>query len=94
MFTGWFWTSFQEALGIQLKFSTAYHPETDGKTEQTNQFLEDMLRMYVMEQQKHWEELFPLVEFSYNNSYQSTIKMVPFISLRETMSEAFELGSA
>jgi hypothetical protein len=37
-----------------------------------------MLRMYVMDQQKRWEEFFPLVEFAYNNSYQSTIKMAPF----------------
>ena len=36
VFTGRFWTSFQEALGTQLKFSTAYHPETNGKTERTN----------------------------------------------------------
>jgi transposase InsO family protein len=78
MFIGRFWTSFQEALGTQLKFSTAYHPETDGQTEQTNQTLEDMLCMYIMDQQKHWEELFPLVEFTYNNSYQSTINMEPF----------------
>jgi hypothetical protein len=33
--------------------------------------------MYVMDQQKHWEEFLPLVEFSYNNNYQSTIKMAP-----------------
>ena len=78
MFTRLFWMSFQEALGTQLNFSTAYHPETDRKTERTNQILEDMLCMYVMYQHKHWEELFPLVEFTYNNSYQSTIKMVPF----------------
>jgi transposase InsO family protein len=42
VFTGRFWTSFQEALGTQLNFSTAYHPETDGQTERTNQTLEDM----------------------------------------------------
>jgi len=78
VFTGRFWTSFQEALGTQLNFSTAYHPETDGQTERTNQTLEDMLCMYVMDQQKHWEEFLPLVEFAYNNSYQSTIKMAPF----------------
>ena len=64
-----FWTSFQEALGTQLNFSTTYHPETDGQTEQTNQNLEDMLCMYVMDQQKCWEEFLPLVEFAYNNSY-------------------------
>ena len=52
-FTSRFWTSFEEALGTQLNFSTAYHPDIDGKTERTNQILEDMLRMYVMEQQKH-----------------------------------------
>jgi hypothetical protein len=34
--------------------------------------------MYFMDQQKHWEELFPLVNFPYNNNYQSTIKMTPF----------------
>ena len=34
--------------------------------------------MYVMDQQKRWEKFLPLVEFMYNNSYQSTIKMVPF----------------
>jgi chromosome condensin MukBEF MukE localization factor len=37
-----------------------------------------MLRMYVMDQHKHWEEFLPLVEFTYNNSYESTIKMAPF----------------
>jgi hypothetical protein len=78
MFTERFWTSFQEALRTQINFSTAYHPEIDGQTERTNHTLEDMLRMYVMDQQNHWEEFLPLLEFTYNNSYQSTIKMVPF----------------
>jgi transposase InsO family protein len=95
MFTGRFWTSFQEVLGTQLNFSTAYHPETDGQTERMNQTLEDMLCMYVMDQQKRWEEFLPLVEFAYNNSYQSTIKMAPFEFLYgATMSDALELGSA
>ena len=43
-----------------------------------NQTLEDMLRMSVMDQQKHGEESLPLVEFAYNHSYKSTIKMAPF----------------
>ena len=37
-----------------------------------------MLLMYVMDQQKRWEEYLPLVEFAYNNSYQSSIKMALF----------------
>jgi hypothetical protein len=49
MFTGRFWASFQEALGIQLNFSTMYHPKTSEKTEKMNQILEDMLHMYVMD---------------------------------------------
>ena len=48
-----------------------------------NQILEDMLRMYVMDQQEHWEEFLPLVEFAYNNKYQSTIKMALFEFLYE-----------
>ena len=61
VFIGRFWMSFQKALGTQLNFSTVYHPETNGQTERMNQTLEDMLRMYVMDQQKRWEEFFPLV---------------------------------
>ena len=51
----------QSALGTQLNLSTAYHPETDGQTERVNQVLEDMLRMYVMDQQSRWEKYLPLV---------------------------------
>ena len=50
-FTSRFWTILQSALGTQLNLSTAYHPETDGKTERVNQVMEDMLRMYVMDNQ-------------------------------------------
>jgi hypothetical protein len=80
-FTSRFWTCMQTALGTQLNLSTAYHPETDGQTERVNQVLEDMLRMYVMDQQSHWEKYLPLVEFAYNNSYHSSIGMPPFEAL-------------
>jgi hypothetical protein len=55
-----------------------YNLEIEKKIERMNQILEYMLRMYVMDQQKHWEEFFPLVYFAYNNNYQSTIKMAQF----------------
>jgi hypothetical protein len=51
-FTGQFSTSIQEALGTQINFGTAYHPNIDRKTKRTNQILEDMLHMYMMDQQK------------------------------------------
>eukprot|EP00253_Pinus_taeda_P032280 PITA_32280 len=68
-------------LGTQLNLSTTYHPETDGQTERVNQVLEEMLRMYVMDQQSHWEKYLSLVEFAYNNSYHSSIGMPPFEAL-------------
>ncbi|GKC12365.1 putative reverse transcriptase domain-containing protein [Tanacetum coccineum] len=61
--------------------STAYHPQTDGKSERTIQTLEDMLRAYAIEFGKGWVNHFPLVEFSYNNSYHASIKAAPFEAL-------------
>jgi hypothetical protein len=43
-FTFRFWRSFHDNMSTKLNFSTAYHPQTDGQTERTNQVLEDMLR--------------------------------------------------
>ena len=55
-FTSNFWKSLMASLKTNLLFSTAYHPQTDGKTERVNQILEDMLRMHVMHQPKKWED--------------------------------------
>ncbi|GKB38001.1 putative reverse transcriptase domain-containing protein [Tanacetum coccineum] len=56
-----FWQSMQNALGTQLDMSTAYHPETDRKSERTIQTLEDMLRAYVIDFGKGWERHLPLI---------------------------------
>ena len=73
-----FWEQFHAALGTQLIRSSAYHPQTDGQTKRINQILEDMLRACVLSYSKKWDECLPLAKFSYNNSYQESIKMVPF----------------
>jgi hypothetical protein len=57
-------------MDTKLNFSSAYHPQTDGKTERTNQVLEDMLMAYALKYGKRWEKSLPYAEFSYNNSYQ------------------------
>ena len=80
-FTTAFWKGLFGGMGTKLNFSTAYHPRTDGQTERTNQILEDMLRMYVMDRPSKWEDYLHLAEFAYNNSYQSSIKMSPFEAL-------------
>nr|GFB77736.1 putative reverse transcriptase domain-containing protein [Tanacetum cinerariifolium] len=80
-FTSRFWQSLQNALGIQLDMSTAYHPETDRQSKRTIQTLKDMLRAYAIDFGKGWEKHLPLVKFSYNNSYHASIKAAPFESL-------------
>nr|GFA22909.1 putative reverse transcriptase domain-containing protein [Tanacetum cinerariifolium] len=64
-----------------LDLSTAYHPETDGQSERTIQTLEDMLRACAMDFGRNWDTHLPLVEFSYNNSYHSSIKCALFEAL-------------
>ncbi|GKC30316.1 putative reverse transcriptase domain-containing protein [Tanacetum coccineum] len=82
-FTSHFWKSLNKALGTQLDISTAYHPQTDGQSERTIQMLEDMLRACVMDFGKGWDRHLPLIEFSYNNSYHTSIKVAPFEVLYE-----------
>ena len=77
-FTGHFWTSLFKSLGTTLLFSSAYHPESDGQTENLNQLLEAMLRHYIQTRLASWEDYLPLVEFAYNNSFHSAIGMTPF----------------
>ncbi|MCO5612466.1 hypothetical protein L7F22_066733 [Adiantum nelumboides] len=77
-FTSHFWRATFESIGTQLCMSTTFHPQTDGETERVNRILEDMLRMYVNENQSNWNEYLPLVEFAYNSSYHTSIRMTPF----------------
>jgi transposase InsO family protein len=77
-FTSHFLQQLQEALGTHLKFSSAYHPQTNGLTERTNQILEDMLRACVLQDKSGWDKRLPYAKFSYQNSYQASLKMSPF----------------
>jgi len=81
LFVARFWEQMQLALGTKLIRSSAYHPQTDGQTERVNQILEDMLRACVIHYDKNWDKCLALAEFSYNNSYQSSLKMAPFEAL-------------
>ncbi|GJV26182.1 putative reverse transcriptase domain-containing protein [Tanacetum coccineum] len=75
------WQALQKALGTKLHISTAYNPETDRQSERTIQTLEDMLRVCVMDFGGSWDARLPLIEFSYNNSYHTSIKCAPFEAL-------------
>ncbi|GJX02510.1 reverse transcriptase domain-containing protein [Tanacetum coccineum] len=75
------WQTVQKALGMRLDMSTAYHPQTDCQSERMIQTLEDMLRAYVIDFGGSWDVHLPLAEFSYNNSYHSSIRCALFEAL-------------
>ncbi|KAF4569440.1 hypothetical protein EYR36_009231 [Pleurotus pulmonarius] len=66
-------------LGIKLAASTAYHPQSDGQTERTNQELESYLRIFVGERQDDWARLLPMAEFAYNNRVHASTQQSPFL---------------
>ncbi|WVZ89088.1 LOW QUALITY PROTEIN: hypothetical protein U9M48_035542 [Paspalum notatum var. saurae] len=80
-FTSRFWEQLHDSLDTRLRFSTAYHPQTDGQIEKTNQILEDMLRACAIQYGTSWDKCLPYAEFSYNNSYQASLKKSPFEAL-------------
>jgi hypothetical protein len=80
-FTSRFWQKLHESVDTKLTFSSAYHPQMDGQTERANQTLEDMLLACALQNCNSWDENFSYAEFSYNNSYQSSLQMTPFEAL-------------
>ncbi|GJY81755.1 putative reverse transcriptase domain-containing protein, partial [Tanacetum coccineum] len=78
----WKWENITMDFVTKLpKTAATYHPETDGQSKRTIQTLEDMLRVCVLDFGKGWDRHLPLVEFSYNNSYHTSIKAAPFEAL-------------
>ncbi|WVZ70892.1 hypothetical protein U9M48_019521 [Paspalum notatum var. saurae] len=76
-----FWEQLHDSLDTKLRFSTTYHPQTDGQTERTNQVLEDMLRACAIQYGTSWDKCLPYDEFSYNNNYSASLKKSPFKAL-------------
>jgi hypothetical protein len=81
IFVSHFWEQLQHCLGTHLLRSSAYHLQTDGQTKRVNQVLEDMLRACAISFPEKWDKCLKLAEFSYNNSYQESIRMAPFEAL-------------
>ena len=55
-FRSHYWQSLMDCLGTKLKFSTSYHPETDGQSERTIQLLEEQLRACVLDHRGTWKD--------------------------------------
>ncbi|WMV46526.1 hypothetical protein MTR67_039911, partial [Solanum verrucosum] len=70
-----------QGLGTNVKLSTAFNHQTDSQAEHTIQTLEHMLRACVIDFKGNWDDYLPLIEFSFNNSYHTSIAMAPFEAL-------------
>ena len=78
MFTSKFWEAFSDQVGIKMKMSSAYHPQTDGQTERMNRVIIDMIRHNIDPTHNDWDEHLAAVEFAINNAYQQSIGTTPF----------------
>lgn len=67
-----------ERLNITLQTSTAYHPQTDGLAERTNQTTEQMVRCTILGNEYERAEVLPMLEFAYNSSIRSSTRASPF----------------
>ena len=66
------------AVTLKIDYYYYYHPQTNRQMERVNQVLEDMLRMYVMDQPGKWEDYLHLVEFVYDNHFQDSSGLSQF----------------
>ena len=79
-FSGEFWESLCKMLRVKRRMSTAYHPQTDGQTERTNQVLQGYLRTFGIYDQNDWYQLLPLAEHTYNNTATNAHTIAPFFA--------------
>jgi transposase InsO family protein len=78
IFLSHFWRTLWFKLGTKLLFSTTCHPQTDGQTEVVNHTFSTMLWAILKTNLKLWEECLPHIDFAYNRSVHSTMRVSPF----------------
>jgi hypothetical protein len=79
-FVSHFFHSLGTLLGIQLHFTSGYHPQADGQTECVNQILEQYLCIHCNYQQDDWSSWLPIAEFAYNNTENTATRTTPFFT--------------
>ena len=77
-FTSTFTKELCQCVGTRQNISTAYHPQTDGQSERTNQWLEQYLRIFVNHRQDDWAKWLPIAQYVHNAWPSSTTKLPPF----------------
>jgi len=81
VFLSHFWTTLFKLYKVDLHFSTAYHPQSDGQTERVNQCVEMYLRCAVQDSPSTWKSWLSLAELWYNSSLHSALGCSPFKAL-------------
>jgi hypothetical protein len=78
VFLSRFWKELFSIQGVNLHYSTTYHPQTDGQTEIVNKGIEHYLRCMTGDIPNQWARWLPLAEWWYNTNYHSATKMTPY----------------
>lgn len=78
IFTSVLWNELFKLQGTTLKFSTSYHPQTNGQTEIVNKCLETYLRCFVQDRLKQWVSWLPWAEYWYNATWHASTKITPY----------------
>ena len=78
LFTSTFWGQLHRLIGIKLRMSSSYHPQSDGSTERANRTITQMLRQCVHPNQKDWVAKLPAIEFAINSARSESTSFAPF----------------
>ena len=78
LFMSHFWRKLHDLLNVELRLSSAYHPQTDGATEHTNRTMTQILCQCVSPKQKDWVTKLLAIEFAINSARSSTAGFSPF----------------
>jgi len=78
VFTGHVWQDLFKQAGVQLKMSTAFHPQTDGQSEAVNKTIAMYLRCITGDRPRAWLDWLPWAEYVYNTAYHSALRTSPF----------------
>nr|AFX98094.1 pol protein [Simian foamy virus] len=76
-FTSSTFADWAKERGIQLEFSTPYHPQSSGKVERKNSDIKRLLTKLLVGRPTKWYDLLPVVQLALNNSYSPSLKHTP-----------------